>query len=89
MQNTNDGFLIADEDLKMRGPGAFFTSKQSGFLKYSIADLVRDKNIIKNARQAAFEMIKMDPHLINIHHKFVRDKFILEYKPLLREIKLN
>ena len=40
MESTNDGFKIADEDLKMRGPGAFFGIQQSGFFKFKIANLI-------------------------------------------------
>ena len=89
MEETNDGFKIADEDLLMRGPGAFFSSKQSGFLKYRIADLVRDKTIIREARKAAFELIKKDPHLRKPEHEGVRNKFIQEYRSLLQDIKIN
>tara|TARA_B100000315_G_scaffold23729_1_gene20544 strand:- start:1124 stop:3205 length:2082 start_codon:yes stop_codon:yes gene_type:complete len=89
MEETNDGFKIADEDLLMRGPGAFFSSKQSGFLKYRIADLVRDKTIIRVARKAAFELVEKDPHLRKPKHKGVRSKFIQEYRSLLQDIKIN
>ena len=89
MEETNDGFKIADEDLLMRGPGAFFSSKQSGFLKYRIADLVRDKTIIREARKAAFELIEKDPHLRKPKHEGVRNKFIQEYRSLLQDIKIN
>jgi len=89
MEGTNDGFKIADEDLLMRGPGAFFSSKQSGFLKYRIADLVRDKAIIREARKAAFQIIEKDPHLRKPEHEGVRNKFIQEYRSLLQDIKIN
>ncbi len=89
MEETNDGFKIADKDLLMRGPGAFFSSKQSGFLKYRIADLVRDKTIIREARKAAFELIEKDPHLRKPDHEGVRNKFIQEYRSLLQDIKIN
>ena len=89
MEGTNDGFKIADEDLLMRGPGAFFSSKQSGFLKYRIADLVRDKAIIREARKAAFQIIEKDPHLRKPEHEGVRNKFIQEYRSLLKDIKIN
>ncbi len=89
LEETLNGFKIADEDLLLRGPGAFFSSKQSGFLKYKIADLVRDKDIIKVARKAAFELIDKDPHLRNPEHVKIRDKFILEYRSLLQDIKIN
>ena len=89
MEETNDGFKIADEDLLMRGPGAFFSSRQSGFLKYRIADLVRDKAIIREARKAAFDLIGKDPHLRKPEHEGVRNKFIQEYRSLMKDIKIN
>lgn len=89
MKETNDGFKIADEDLMMRGPGAFFSSKQSGFLRYKIADLVKDKKIIREARKAAFDFVTMDPHLRKPEHESVRNKFIQEYRDLLQDIKIN
>ncbi len=89
MKETNDGFKIADEDLMMRGPGAFFSSKQSGFLRYKIADLVRDKTIIQQARKSAFELVEKDPHLRKPENEAVRKKFIQEYQDLLQDIKIN
>lgn len=89
MEETNDGFKIADEDLLMRGPGAFFSSKQSGFIKYRIADLVRDKTIIQRARKAAFDLIEKDPHLRKKGHDGIRKKFTKEYRDMLIDLKLN
>ena len=63
MEKTNDGFAIADEDLKLRGPGEFFGLKQSGFFKYKIANMVTDGSLIRKARQAAFRLIEKDPEL--------------------------
>ena len=51
MESTNDGFLISDEDLKLRGPGEFFGIRQSGFLKYKIANMVTDGPILRDARK--------------------------------------
>ena len=55
--NSRNGFEIADEDLKLRGPGEFFGEKQSGFVKFKIADLISDGPIIRDARMNAFEII--------------------------------
>ena len=54
MEESNDGFYIADEDLKLRGPGQFFGTKQSGFINFQIASLTLDSAIIKAARETAF-----------------------------------
>ena len=71
MENTNDGFIIADEDLKLRGPGKFFSTEQSGFFRYKIADMVNDGPIIRRARKAAKKIVKMDP-LLEKHFLMIR-----------------
>lgn len=63
MCQTNDGFLIADEDLKIRGPGDFFGSKQSGLPELRIADFAEDLDVVKNAANAARSVFKHDPDL--------------------------
>lgn len=88
MEDTNDGFIIADEDLKMRGPGEFFGLKQSGFFKFKIANMVTDGSIIRDARKAAFEFIKDDPSLNKKDHQRLRTTFLNEYSDRLNEIKL-
>ncbi len=60
---TTDGFRIAEEDLKLRGPGEFLGTKQSGFFEFKKADMVRDYQILLWAREDAFEIIKEDPEL--------------------------
>ncbi len=65
MCSTNDGFRIAEEDLKIRGPGDFLGTKQSGIPKFRLADLVRDMKILGEARNAAFKLIDTDPTLSN------------------------
>uniref|UniRef100_A0A7V6CDR5 ATP-dependent DNA helicase RecG n=1 Tax=Thermodesulfobacterium geofontis TaxID=1295609 RepID=A0A7V6CDR5_9BACT len=62
---TNDGFKIAEEDLKLRGPGEFLGTKQSGYLEFRRADIVRDYPILLQAREDAFKLIERDPELKN------------------------
>ncbi len=62
---TNDGFKIAEEDLKLRGPGEFLGTKQSGYLEFRKADIVRDYPILLWARESAFKLIEKDPELKN------------------------
>ncbi len=57
MHETNDGFLIAEEDLRIRGPGDVAGIEQSGYLSFSIADPVRDAAILVKAREAAFALL--------------------------------
>jgi ATP-dependent DNA helicase RecG len=58
MLDTNDGFKIAEEDLKLRGPGEFFGTRQHGLPEFKIGDIINDYNIIKLAREDAFELVK-------------------------------
>lgn len=63
MENSNDGFEIAEEDLKLRGPGDFFGSRQHGLPKMRIADFCTDISIMKDAQEAANNLLIVDPNL--------------------------
>lgn len=63
MCRTNDGFEIAETDLKLRGPGDLMGTQQSGLLNLRIADIVKDGPLVKIARSAAYEVLKEDPGL--------------------------
>ena len=89
MERTNDGFVISDEDLKLRGPGEFFGIKQSGFFKYKIADLVMDGPIIKSARKAAFDLVVKDPHLRNRSFIELRRHFLKKYQHMLDFVNIS
>jgi ATP-dependent DNA helicase RecG len=89
MESTNDGFMISDEDLKLRGPGEFFGIRQSGFLKYKIADMVTDGPILRSAREAAFNLVKNDPNLESSKHSLIRTQFIKDYQDKLHETNIS
>ena len=89
MESTNDGFIISDEDLKIRGPGEFFGIRQSGFLKYKIADMVTDGPILRKARQAAFKLVKDDPNLNQPENQLIRERFINEYQDKLEQVNIS
>ena len=89
MERTNDGFVISDEDLKLRGPGEFFGIRQSGFFKYKIADLVMDGPIIKSARKAAFDLVEKDPHLRNRSFIELRRHFLKKYQHMLDFVNIS
>jgi len=63
MVSTTDGFKIAEEDLAMRGPGDMYGTKQSGLLKFKLADIVLDGGILEETRIAALELLTQDPSL--------------------------
>jgi ATP-dependent DNA helicase RecG len=70
---TTDGFKIAEEDLRLRGPGEICGTRQSGNLDFKIADLVQDGKMLEEARQAAIGLIKEDPGLKRPEHALLRD----------------
>lgn len=69
MVDTNDGFEIAEVDLKLRGPGDLMGTQQSGVLNLRIADIIKDSAILKRAREEAIELLKDDPNLAKKEHK--------------------
>ena len=89
METTNDGFQIADEDLKLRGPGDFFGLHQSGFIQYKIANMITDGSIIRQARKAAFTMVETDPNLCHDQHAGIRERFQLDYRDKLDMVKIT
>jgi len=68
MCQTNDGFIIAEEDLKLRGPGDLEGTRQSGTINLRLADLVADSTILEAARTTAYELIENDPSLSKPEH---------------------
>lgn len=85
---TTDGFKISEVDLKMRGPGEFFGTRQSGDLKFSAADLSKDMSLIEKARQTAFELIEEDAQLRKPENKPVREYFLINYRDSMSLIKV-
>lgn len=79
MQKTNNGFVIADEDLRIRGSGEFFGTRQHGIPDLNYADLILDHKIVKVARDDAFGIIKKDPKLRLPAHTNCRDYFKGKY----------
>ena len=63
LNKTNDGFKIASEDLKLRGPGDLFGIRQSGILDFKIGDVFQDAKVLQRASEAAVQLMKRDPQL--------------------------
>jgi ATP-dependent DNA helicase RecG len=80
MVATTDGFKIAEVDLKLRGPGDFFGTRQSGLPDFKIANLIEDQDLMVVARKAAFDLIARDPHLRRSEHAELRRQFEAHYK---------
>ena len=85
MVGTNDGFQIAEVDLKLRGPGDLMGTQQSGVLNLKIADIIRDNDILKTARYHALKILKEDislqnhPIILHAYTQLVKDKNIWNY----------
>lgn len=75
MIDTNDGFEIAEADLKLRGPGDFLGTKQSGLPEFKYGDIVEDRMLLEQAKNDAWNIIKTDPELQQPKHKELKKKF--------------
>lgn len=73
MTRTNNGFLIAEEDLRIRGPGEIYGTRQSGMPSFRVADLVKDMRLLEVARQEAFRLLERDPDLSLPPHRLLRE----------------
>jgi ATP-dependent DNA helicase RecG len=72
MKEHNDGFIIAEEDLKLRGPGELSGMKQAGVLELRFADLSKDGDLLEKSREAASLVAGKDPHLLEAKHEQLR-----------------
>ena len=79
MVRTNDGFEISETDLQIRGAGDFFGTRQSGMPDLKIADITEDDEILEEAREAAFGVVKEDPHLRADEHEQLRARYEASY----------
>jgi ATP-dependent DNA helicase RecG len=75
MEDTTDGFRIAEADLELRGPGEFLGTRQSGMPDFAVAELTRDQAILQEAREEAFALIQSDPDLRRAENAALRDAF--------------
>lgn len=80
MAETTDGFEIAEADLKLRGPGDFLGTKQSGLPDFRVADIVEDQWILERAKSEAWQLLSGDPNLENAEHSELRKVFLPYYK---------
>ena len=75
MVRSSDGFEIAEVDLKLRGPGDIMGTQQSGVLNLRIADIIKDKDILQEARHVAKRVLKLDPSLVLPEHKAILNTY--------------
>lgn len=72
MESTEDGFVIAEEDLRLRGPGEILGERQSGDLVLKMADWGRDREILYQAQEVVKDLLSKDPHLSHLEHRGLR-----------------
>lgn len=86
LTQTNDGFVVAEKDLEIRGPGEFVGFRQSGLPDLVLADLVQDAKILEDARNAAISIMRSDPDLVAYPSlkKMVEMKVTTEHSEMMR-----
>lgn len=88
MVRTNNGFDIAETDLKLRGPGDIFSTKQSGFPDLKYADIILDAELITKTKNIAFDLINKDPSLESESNLVIRNNLIKYYSDNLQYAKI-
>ncbi|MCX8130023.1 MAG: ATP-dependent DNA helicase RecG [Clostridia bacterium] len=89
MEKTNDGFVISEKDLELRGPGEFFGTRQHGIPELKIANLYKDMDILKKAQELAIQVLKEDPQLRSDVNLKLKEKVIERFKQKADELSLN
>jgi ATP-dependent DNA helicase RecG len=89
MENTLDGFKIAEVDLELRGPGDFFGRRQSGLPELQIANLVTDTELLATARSDAFDLVAADPHLRSTDHQQLQTFLKLHMREALELLQVG
>jgi len=79
MTRSNDGFKIAEHDLRLRGPGEMFSTRQHGLPDLKIANIMDDFDLLVMARKNAFEMVSQDPMLTRAEHKNIRRALLAKF----------
>nr|WP_296157370.1 ATP-dependent DNA helicase RecG [uncultured Blautia sp.] len=88
LNKSNDGFYIAGEDLKLRGPGDLFGIRQSGTMEFRIGDIYNDSAILKSASEAAAEILALDPDLSLEQHQKLKEQLTSLQKDSLDNLGL-
>ena len=89
IRDTDDGFVIAEEDLRLRGPGEFFGTRQHGMPELMIGNVVDDYDLLRLARQEAFQWIEKDPALAGPESQRIRRALVKRFKDTMRLIEVG
>ncbi len=73
MQDTNDGFVISEKDLELRGSGEFFGTRQHGIPEFKVANLFEDMEILKQAQNLAIKILDKDKNLEKQENKMLKE----------------
>ena len=79
MQETNDGFVISEKDLELRGSGEFFGTKQHGIPEFKVANLFEDMEILKKVQALAIKILDKDPNLEKIENSLLRKTILRKF----------
>ena len=79
MVQSSDGFVIAEEDLKIRGPGDFLGTRQAGLPELKVADILRDGGVLEQARREAFALVEKDPELSGPGNERLRSELMVRW----------
>ncbi len=83
-----DGFKVAEVDMKLRGPGDIFGTRQSGFPEFRYVNLIEDSELLISAKETAFRIIGEDPHLTKEQNKLIKKTLTSDYSGQLEFIKI-
>jgi len=89
MERTNNGFLIAEKDLQIRGPGEFFGTKQHGLPDLRIANLSSDINTLNISQKVAYRILEEDPYLSSEEYRLIREKVLKLFNKESQLISFN
>ena len=89
MTETQDGFVIAEKDLELRGWGDFFGTRQHGLPEFRIANPITDREILEQAREDAFELVAADPFLRKSEHAALNEMMRTQYQDKMQLIMIG
>jgi ATP-dependent DNA helicase RecG len=87
MTKTDDGFVIAEEDLRIRGPGEFLGTRQSGLPGFRVGNILRDADLLQRAKVEAEKLLKGDPELSRAENAIIRSLVENRWKQKIERLR--